>query len=96
MWQVEFNITYSKIEVVPGVAKTVGAFFMSTYAATTHYYWPPTIDYGEYGTPSNWGAITSTGYDWIPELPSLIIPPLFMTVTLLVTMLHVRRQQSQR
>ena len=57
LWHVEFNITYSKIGVVAGVEKTIGAFFISTYVATTHYYWPPTIDYGDYGVPSDWGAI---------------------------------------
>lgn len=63
-WQVEFNITYSKINVVAGQEKNIGAFFMSTSFATTHYYWPPTLSYGNYGVPSMWGAITSTGYNW--------------------------------
>jgi hypothetical protein len=63
-WQVEFNITYSKINVEAGQEKSIGAFFMSTSFATTHYYWPPTLDYLDNAVPSEWGAITSTGYDW--------------------------------
>jgi hypothetical protein len=63
-WQVEFNITYSKINVVAGQEKSIGAFFWSTSFGSTHYYWPPTLQYGNYAIPSEWGAITSAGYDW--------------------------------
>jgi len=70
MWQIEFNITYSKIDVTAGVEKTIGAAFMSTYAATTHYTWPPNWDY-----PSKWGAITSTGYDWTTDAFEVLVHP---------------------
>ena len=90
LWQVEFNITYSKINVVAGVEKTIGAAFMSTYAATTHYTWPPEIDY-----PSEWGGMTSTEYNWIPEFPSFVILPLFMMATLL-TVVAYRRKRIKR
>ena len=73
LWHVEFNITYSKIDVVAGVEKSVGVFFMSAYAATIHYYWPPTIDYGDYGTPLYWGAITSTGYNWMQPKDEVLV-----------------------
>jgi hypothetical protein len=93
MWQVEFNITYSKIKVVAGLEKSIGAFFMSSYWGTTHYYWPPAIGYGNYGVPSEWGAITSTGYDWIPEFPPFLVLPLFIIAALLAVIIHRTRQQ---
>ncbi|NIO37326.1 hypothetical protein GTO27_06430 [Candidatus Bathyarchaeota archaeon] len=83
-WDAEFNITYSKIEVVAGVEKTIGIAFFAT-----------SFHYGEYRTdswptnnseivtdPSNWGDLISTGYNWIPEFPSLLILPLLMMITL--------------
>jgi hypothetical protein len=53
-----------------------------------HYYWPsPTSAY----SPSAWGDITSTGYDWIPEFCSLAIVPLLMITTLLTFTVHKRK-----
>jgi hypothetical protein len=91
MWQVEFNITYFKIKVVAGLEKSIGVFFMSTQGATTHYYWPPTLEYGNYNVPSEWGGITSTGYDWIPEFPSSPILPLLMILTIFAVTLVKKR-----
>jgi len=89
LWQVEFNITYSKINVVAGVEKTIGAAFMSTYVATTHYTWPPEIDY-----PSKWGGITSTGYNWIPEFPTWTSMLLIITVLTFAVAIYKRRLKT--
>jgi len=96
-WNAEFNITYSKIEVVAGVAKTLGVAFLSTGnigSVPTSVSWPP--DPSEIiNSPSNWGDLTSTGYNWIPEFPSLIILSLFMTVTLLTAIIYRRKPKPQ-
>jgi len=86
MWQVEFNITYSKISVVAGVEKTIGVVFVCWRglegSSPNVFAWPPGyLDI--YTNPSMWGAITSTGYDWIPEFPSVMILPLLMTIAML-------------
>jgi len=85
MWQAEFNITYSKINVVAGVEKTIGVFFFRFSglegSSPEVFSWPP--GYTEINAnPSMWGAVTSTGYNWIPESPSFLILPLFMIATL--------------
>lgn len=87
MWQAELNITYSKIDVIAGFEKTVGVLFMSGSPPTV---WPPNVSDFIWTRPSEWGDITSTGYDWIPEFPSLIILPLFMTATLLAALIFRR------
>jgi hypothetical protein len=88
IWQAEFNITYSKINVTAGIAKTIGVMFSICKTPSVHYYWPsPTSAY----SPSTWGDITSTGYDWIPEFCSLAILPLFMIATLLASTAYKRK-----
>jgi hypothetical protein len=64
MWQVEFNITYSKINVVAGMEKTIGVVF-GCYrglegSSPNKFSWPPDIPSSPEGNPSMWGAITST------------------------------------
>jgi hypothetical protein len=70
-WQAEFNISYSKINVVAGVEKTIGIAFLRTRDFDPDpYTWPP--DHGQIiENPSNWGDMASTGYNWIPEFPTL-------------------------
>jgi len=86
MWQVEFNITYSKINVIAGVEKTIGVAFVSyrglEESSPNMFTWPPMTPV-ESNIPSNWGDMTSTGYDWIPEFPSIMILPLLMTIAML-------------
>ena len=91
-WQAELNITYSKINIVAGVEKTIGIAFLRTGGAGQDVYtWPPSY-WEVIENPSNWGDMTSTGHNWIPESPSLLILPLFMTATLLAATLYRRKK----
>lgn len=96
MWQVEFNVTYSKINVVAGVEKTIGVVFVCYRglegSSPEMFSWPPGISAGPGGNPSMWGAITSAGHNWIPEFPSFLILPLFMIATLLTAILLKKRK----
>jgi len=99
MWQVEFNITYSKINVVAGVEKTIGVVFVCyrglEESSPYMFSWPPGISVGPEGNPSMWGDITSTGYNWIPEFTSTIILPLFAMTTIVMVMLKKRMRRSK-
>jgi hypothetical protein len=94
MWQAEFNITYSKINVVAGVEKTIGAIFAcyrgQEGGSPEVFSWPP--GYTEiYANPSMWGAITSPEYNWIPEFLSWIILPALLVIGTLTTLLCKRK-----
>ena len=92
MWQAEFNITYSKINVVAGVEKTIGAVFACYRglegSSPNKFSWPPGISSGPGGNPSMWGDITSAGYNWIPEFPPWIILPALLVIAMLTTLLR--------
>ena len=99
VWQAEFNITYSKINVTAGVEKTLGVvFIVEDFPEPPEefpyyfYTWPQNLMVGgPPDNPSKWGDMTSTGYNWIPEFPSLIILPLFMIATLLAVTIYRRK-----
>jgi hypothetical protein len=98
VWQAEFNITYSKINVVAGLEKTIGVFFFCFRglegSSPEVFSWPPR--YIEiYENPSMWGDITSTGYNWIPEFPSATILPLFMAISMLTAILTKKKLQRK-
>lgn len=96
IWQVEFNITYPKIEVTAGIEKTVGVTFLCFLypgdGSPTFIGWPPNSPINAQVNPSSWGDMTSAGYNWIPEFPSLIILPLFMIATLLAVIVYRRKR----
>jgi hypothetical protein len=97
MWQAEFNITYSKISVIAGVEKTIGAVFACYRglegSSPEVFSWPPR--YTEiYTDPSMWGDITSTEYNWIPEFPPWIILPALLVIVTLTTLLRKRKRLS--
>jgi len=75
-WQSEFNITYSKLNITAGTAKTLGVFFSSLDVEIAAYGWPlpPSNPY----SPATWGAITPNGYNWIPEFSNIIRVILFL------------------
>jgi len=87
----EFNITYAKIDVTAGVAKTIGVAFIVldyyTPESSVPFFWPPTAS----ESPSTWGSITSNEYNWIPEFPSAMVLPLFMALSLIAIVLAKRR-----
>jgi hypothetical protein len=88
IWQAELSITYLKIDVTAGIAKAIGIMFSVCKTPSVHYYWPlPASTY----SPSTWGDITSTGYDWVPEFCPLIILPLFMIATLIAVTVYRRK-----
>jgi parallel beta-helix repeat protein len=67
LWQVEFNITYSRIDVVAGVGKTIGVVFVRYRGlegtSPEVFSWPPS--YTEiYMDASKWNAIISGVYNW--------------------------------
>lgn len=87
MWQAEFNISYSTINVTAGVEKTLGAVFVSgkIYDPLPSAVWPPGYDWhSQRETPEQWGELSSGGYYWIPELPAFQILLILMLVTFLV------------
>jgi hypothetical protein len=89
LYQVEFNITYAKIDVVAGIEKTIGAAFQRSNNGMSFSAWPSS---GFIKTsPATWGNITSTGYNWVPEFSSFLILPLFMITTLLAVIVYRRR-----
>jgi hypothetical protein len=100
MWQVEFNITYSKVNVVAGVYKdigvSIGCGFYPDEGSPTWVCWPPNTYSDMTLNPSSWGGITSTGYNWIPEYPSLTILLLLVIVTLLAVIVHGKRGMKNR
>jgi len=65
-WQLEYNITYSKVDVTAGTNKTLGVMFLivDKDAEMGWYIWPSTASISE---PATWGDMTSNGYNWIPE-----------------------------
>lgn len=90
MWQCEFNISYSKIGVTAGVAKTIGVVFANTHGprnVSEHVYSWPSYDEMSWtqirDDPAAWGTLDSSGFDWIPELPSFLALSLFIISTLL-------------
>jgi hypothetical protein len=87
IWQAEFNISYSKINVMAGVEKTLGALFVSgkVYDPLPSAVWPPGYDWhSQRETPEQWGELSSGGYYWIPEFPAFQILLILMLVTFLV------------
>jgi hypothetical protein len=67
LWQIEYNITYSKIGIVAGVEKTLGVILKISNLELPDYYqiWPQNLrEYELLDDPSKWGVITSTGYSW--------------------------------
>jgi len=92
----EFNITYKKINITKGIAKTLG-LLLGSYDSTPYpgkiYYWPPQND--DVGmTPSYWGDLTAED-NWIPEFQPLIAITALMTAALITTIIH-RKQTRKR
>ena len=89
-WQAEFNITYTKVQISRGEAKTLGVAFMIFDSAIGYaYFWPPMTPESS-GAPSNWGDLTSEA-NWIPEFPSVTFVSLIITFTLFVVIFAERK-----
>lgn len=89
-WQVEYNITYSKINVTAGTAKTLGVGFVSydydlpIPPIGTTYRWPISSDTNFDKKPNMWGNMTPNGYNWIPEFSNPLILVIAFTATILI------------
>jgi len=94
VWQAEFNITYSKINVTAGLEKTLGVAFEVIDFDFPYLFqtWPLNLRVGDPLDPSKWGDMISTGYNWIPEFPSFLILSLFMIATLLAVIVYGKKQ----
>lgn len=89
-WQAEFNITYTKVQISRGEAKTLGVAFMIFDSAIGYaYFWPPMTPESS-GAPSNWGNLTSEA-NWIPEFPSVTFVSLIITFTLFIVIFAERK-----
>jgi hypothetical protein len=90
-WQAEFNITYAKVQITPGESKVLGLALLS-FDFTMIYpgFWPP-MNPSDSG-PSNWGNLISEE-NWIPELSSFCILPLFIIATLLAALVCKKKKQ---
>ena len=99
--QAEFSIPYAKLNIVAGHDKTFGINFAyqtsSNPPAATVFWWlnPAGLAQPE-NNPSAWGTMNSTGYNWIPEFPSLLALSLLMTAMLFLTIAyrHSHRKKS--
>lgn len=99
MWQVEFNVTYSKIDVFAGVYKDIGVSIGCAYypeeGSPTWVCWPPNTYSDMTFNPSSWGAITSVGYNWIPEFTQFLVLPTLMIGTMLAVVVYKRKRTVQ-
>lgn len=83
-WQLEYNITYSKLDVTAGTNKTLGIMFLNIDkdVAVGWYVWPSTASISK---PSTWSDMTPNGYNWIPEFStwtSLLLLLIVLTVAI--------------
>jgi PKD repeat protein len=84
-WQAEFNITYAKIAITSGEAKTLGIAFMSLdYATGYPYFWPPMTPM-QSNNPSNWGNLISEEAWIAPPPPSAEAFPMWIVGAVVAT-----------
>jgi hypothetical protein len=91
LWQSEFNITYSKLNITAGTDKIIGALFGSLDMQIGSHSWPqfPANSL----SPGTWGNVTPDGYNWIPEFSNIIYIILFLASPLFC-LLTKRRKPS--
>jgi hypothetical protein len=89
-FQTEYSISYSKIGVTAGVAKTLGIMFESVDNPSSRYGWPPGYSYNK---PDTWADLTSpTPHLWIPE-PATLVAIAFMLAAVMAY--HYIRNRKQ-
>ena len=83
LWQVEYNFTYSKINVTAGSTNILGVEFLSyDLASLKSYMWPHTTDLLFNFKPNLWGNMTPNEFDWIPEFSNPWIQVIAFIATL--------------
>jgi hypothetical protein len=90
VWQSEYSITYSKLDVTAGLNKTLGVMFLivDKDVAMGWYVWPSTASISK---PSTWSDMTPNGYNWVPEF-STWTPLLFLLIVLTVVIAIYKRR----
>jgi hypothetical protein len=92
-WQAEFNITYAKIGITSGEAKTIGIAFESwDYSAGLPCFWPPMTPM-QSNSPLNWGDLVSEE-NWVPEYQPLTAALILVLATILTIMVYKRKNTS--
>lgn len=92
MWQSEFNISYSKLNITAGGDKTIGFLFgRLDWNIATSYLWP--LPPANPESPNTWGNMTSNGYNWVPEF-SNITYVIFFLASPLISLL-IKRGKSR-
>ena len=103
-WNAEFAISYEKLNITAGVAKTIGIAICNCWAASD-YYWPSG---GDWMDPSTWGAASSldnwarlVGGFWVPvDKLALLAPYVALASTLIVataaTTIYVKRRKEKQ
>jgi len=61
LWQSEYNITYSKLDITAGTNKTLGVMFLIVDKDIEWHEWPSTASISK---PATWGDMTSNEYSW--------------------------------
>lgn len=90
LWQSEFNIGYSKLNITAGTDKTIGVFFVSLDMQVGPSSWPPYP--ADPYHPNTWGNITSNGYNWIPEFSNIIYIILFLASPFICLLIKRRKR----
>ena len=96
-WQVEYNITYSKINVTAGSTKILGVEFESfNYdipPVGAEYMWPYSNDPDFDTKPILWGNMTPDTYNWIPEFSNQLILVIALTATISI-LLYIKARKK--
>ena len=97
----EFKISYSKLNITAGTDKALGINFGFGSAISSSsselYFWSGS-DGGSSHTgvnPSEWGTLNSSGYDWVPEFPSLFILSGLLIAVPLIAIAYRKRTTCQ-
>jgi len=96
-WQLEYNITYSKLGIVSGTNKTIGVAFIviDRDVEKGWYIWPSTASILK---PSTWADITSDGYNWTQRVSpwSTMLLTLITLFVVAIAVLAVARVVHKR
>jgi hypothetical protein len=94
--QAEFRISYAKLGLTAGTDKTLGINFeYVSFDTLEDYFWSfdPNIQQSSLD-PSTWGSINSSGYNWIPEFPSLFVLSILMIAVPLVSAIYRKSKKT--
>lgn len=97
LWQVEYSITYAKINVTAGSAKIIGvefeSFDVNIPPMGARYMWPYSEDPNFDTKPNLWGNLISI--NWVPEFSNPLILFIAFTATISI-LLYVKVRKNQK